>query len=116
MKWRLALVVTLALAGCNGKPDDESINEANVTNVPEEVPSETVPFNASPVPSNAGAVENRASPPPISDEQQIQDDADATGMTSRLPDETEMPLPASDNAAKNRARADHDTGNVTAPN
>jgi len=119
LKWTLTLVVTLALAGCNGRRDDENANDANdanVMNVPEEVPIDTAPLNASQIPSNAGAAATKASPPQISDEQQIQDDADATGMTSRLPDETEMPLPALDSAAKDHPSVDHGSGNVASPN
>lgn len=115
MKWPLTLAVMIALAGCNGRRDDETINDANVMNVPEEeAPSEPVPFNDSQIPSNTAAVENRISPPEISEEQQIQDDADATGMTSRLPDENETPLPALDNAAKANSHADHGADSVTA--
>jgi len=119
LKWTLALAITLTLAGCNGRRDDENAidtNDANVMNVPEELPIETGPLNDSQTPPNADAAENKASPPQISDEQQIQDDADATGMTSRLPDETETPLPALDSAAKDHPSVDHGSGNVASLN
>lgn len=85
MKWTLALATTLLLAACNGGPDEETVNDTNVMNVPDEVPVDTIPANEVQLPSNAA--ENKVAPPEFSDQQQIQDDADATGMTSRLPED-----------------------------
>ncbi len=87
----LALAGTLVLAGCNGGRDDENARDDNVMDELDERPVDTVPFNR--VEEEPSAPENKVQAPQISEEQQIQDDAEASGMTSRLPDETETPPP-----------------------
>jgi len=112
--WTLALAATLMLAGCGREPDHENTDDTNVVNAIEEAPVDTAPFNDVQAPSNA-AVEPRASPPDISDEQQIQDDADAAGMTSRLPDESAPPSPPP-SAPEEHSPEQHVPENAAIPN
>jgi hypothetical protein len=90
----LTLAATLALAGCNRGPEQQPI-EDNVVEV--ENATGNVDVAMPPPAMNAANATNatvKAAPAPgFTDEQQMKDDADATGMTSRLPDET----PASGN-------------------
>lgn len=91
----LTLTAALALAACNSKPT-ETLPEDNVV----EVDNATENANVSVVPpvENATNATTKPAPAPgFTDEQQMHDDADATGMTSRLPDEAPV------------------TGNQTAP-
>lgn len=89
----LAVAGLLVIAGCHSKSDDETIPANDIVNeVPEDVPVETPVDNQSRPESNAAdAATNKVAPPRISEEQQMQDDADATGMTSRLPEEDVSP-------------------------
>lgn len=77
----IALTGALALSACSKK------EEAPVTNNLVEPPVENViieePEAPAPAPDNGASLEP-APPPAISEQQQIQDDADATGMTARL--------------------------------
>lgn len=79
----VALAGALALAACGKKEE-----EAPVTNNLVEPPVENVvvdePDVPAPAPQSNGASIEAAPPPSISEQQQIQDDADATGMTARL--------------------------------
>jgi hypothetical protein len=79
----IALAGALTLAACGKKEE-----EAPVTNNAVEPPVENVivpePDAPAPPPADNGASLEPAPPPSISEQQQIQDDADATGMTSRL--------------------------------
>ncbi|MGF7169279.1 PBP1b-binding outer membrane lipoprotein LpoB [Sphingobium xanthum] len=103
LKWTIALAATFVLAGCNGEPDKQPVND---TNLSDEVPLNSIPPETMPTPANAAPVENKVAPPEFSDEQQIQDDAEATGMTSRLPDESAAP----DGGAQDHAG--HGSGNA----
>ncbi len=83
----LTLVAALALAGCNRGEDKlpEDLNVAEVGNV--EVATENVTL-APPVANATNVVAPKAAPAPgFTDDQQMKDDADATGMTARLPDD-----------------------------
>lgn len=79
----LTLSAALALSACNRKPP-----EPPATNNMIEVPEEMIPANEAPpvveVPNNSAPA---APPPAVSQDQQTLDDADATGLTARLPDE-----------------------------
>lgn len=103
LKWTIALAATLMLAGCNSAPDAPPPNTANLS---DEVPLDSIPPETMPTPANSAPAENIAAPPEFSDEQQIQDDAEATGMTSRLPDESATP----DGGAQDHAG--HGSGNA----
>jgi hypothetical protein len=87
----LALLVT----GCDNKPTPET-NDV-VVPVPEEVTPNMVEAPPPPVVDEAanqaiGLSEEER----LSQEQQMQDDADATGMTSRLPPAEEQPANAAE--------------------
>ncbi len=83
------LAAALALAACNSSapeklPDD---NMSEIGNLSDNVDVAVPP---APVENAANATNETAKPAPapgFTEEQQIKDDADATGMTSRLPDE-----------------------------
>lgn len=79
----LALVGALALSACGKKKE-----EAPVTNNLVEPPVENViveePDAVPPPGNNVSAPAATAPAPSVSEQQQIQDDAEATGMTSRL--------------------------------
>lgn len=78
----------LALSACGKKHEEPPVEDNMVVEEPENVTNEIPPLAQPPVEENsAQPVENRIAPPQISEEQQMQDDAEATGMTSRLPDE-----------------------------
>ncbi|WP_176590765.1 hypothetical protein [Sphingobium sp. EM0848] len=79
----IALAGTLALAACGKKEEQAPTNnlveppvENVIVNEPEAAPV--------PEPSNNAVAPQPAPPPSISEQQQIEDDAAATGMTSRL--------------------------------
>ena len=79
----VALAGALALSAC-GKKQEEAPVANNLTEPPVEnviVPEPEAPL---PAPSNNAAAPEAAPPPTISEQQQIQDDAEATGMTARL--------------------------------
>lgn len=96
----LAVAGTLVLAGCNGGRHDENVSDENVIDNFEEAPIDVAPVNRAEPLLNTAAPENKVEAPRISEEQQIQDDAEASGMTSRLPDEYPAASPASDRAAE----------------
>lgn len=84
----LICAATLALAGC-GRSDHEeeapSVNEAVEAPPP---PVEPLPANVVTPPVELNNTTPPAAPPPeISDEAQMLDDADATGLTARIPQE-----------------------------
>ncbi len=85
----LALFVgLLALSACGKKPEEAPVSNNDVVEEPQNVPVEDLDAGPPPAEDNSvKPVENRVAPPEISEEQQMQDDAEATGMTSRLPDE-----------------------------
>ncbi|WP_088184281.1 hypothetical protein [Sphingobium sp. Z007] len=94
-----ALAGALLLSACGKKEEDTP----SVTNELVEPPVENVdvPEPEAPLPElqNNAAATPAAPPPSVSEQQQIQDDAEATGMTSRLPEGGEQSQPA-DEASK----------------
>ncbi|CCW19737.1 hypothetical protein EBBID32_41070 [Sphingobium indicum BiD32] len=86
-----ALAGALALSAC-GKKEEEPTATNNLVEPPVENIIIEEPDAVLPPPSN-NAVATPAAPPSISEQQQIQDDADATGMTARLPQEGEETQP-----------------------
>lgn len=85
---KLALIVlagAFALSACNSKPPEEPQTTNNVM----EVPEEEIPANEAEtpveVPNNSAPA---VAPPVVSQDQQTLDDADATGLTARLPDDS----------------------------
>ncbi|MBZ9649519.1 hypothetical protein K9B33_18440 [Sphingobium sp. 3R8] len=89
-----ALAGALLLSAC-GKKEEEA---PTVTNNLVEPPVENVivdePEAPLPEPQNNAVATPAAPPPSVSEQQQIQDDAEATGMTSRLPEGGEQSQPA----------------------
>lgn len=87
-----ALAGALALSACGKKEED-----APMTNNLVEPPVENViieePDAALPMPGNNVAATPAAPPPSVSEQQQILDDAEATGMTARLPEGDEQSVP-----------------------
>ncbi|KQM98566.1 hypothetical protein ASE85_12000 [Sphingobium sp. Leaf26] len=95
----IALAGALALAACGKKeePAPDATNnlvEPPVENVIVEEPEAPLPE----VQNNASATPV-AAPPKVSEQQQILDDAEASGMTARLPEGGEQSQPA-DEASK----------------
>ncbi|MDI1295249.1 MAG: hypothetical protein PSY12_05105 [bacterium] len=78
-----ALAGALALSACGKKPDEEGPATNNLVEPPVENIIIDEP-DAVPPPGNNVVATPAAPPPSVSEQQQIQDDADATGMTSRL--------------------------------
>lgn len=77
-----ALAGALALSACGKKAEEE----APMTNNLVEPPADLEPINeAVPPPPPAENIAVAAPPPEVSDDQQMLDDADATGLTARLP-------------------------------
>ncbi|HEX7821154.1 MAG TPA: hypothetical protein VF463_11110 [Sphingobium sp.] len=94
----LALLgVLLALAACGKKPHEEPVQNEETIEEPDNVTVEEVNPAAPPAAetNSAKPVENRVAPPEVSEEQQMQDDAEASGMTSRLPDDESASAAAS---------------------
>jgi hypothetical protein len=89
------LALALLATGCDNKPAPEE-NEV-VVPVPENVMSNVVEAPP-PVVNEAAANEaiGLSEEERLSQEQQMQDDADATGMTSRLPPAEEQPANAAE--------------------
>ncbi|AJR24909.1 MULTISPECIES: hypothetical protein [Sphingobium] len=79
----IALAGTLALAAC-GKKEEEAPATNNLVEPPVENAIEEEPVAPAPEPGNNAAAPEPAPPPSISEQQQIEDDAAATGMTARL--------------------------------
>ena len=89
MTQAVAIAAMLGLAACNKSP--EPIADPLADNLVTEVPiDDLAPMNSADVPTvdnammNAG---NTVAPPEFSDSEQMRDDADATGLTARLPSE-----------------------------
>jgi protein-disulfide isomerase len=84
----LLALAALSLSACGKKEEEvtENIQENIVTEVPID---EAIPANVDDAPPPAPAplnVTNTVAPPPaFTDKEQMRDDADATGLTSRLP-------------------------------
>jgi hypothetical protein len=78
-----ALAGAFALSAC-GKQEEEAPATNNMVEPPVENVIIEEPEAPLPPPSNNSAAPEPAPPPTISELQQIQDDAEATGMTARL--------------------------------
>ena len=87
--YAVVIAATLGLAACNQSP--EPIADPLADNLVTEVPIDDVaPANSADVPTVNNAMMNAGnivSPPEFSDSDQMRDDADATGLTARLPSE-----------------------------
>ena len=89
----LALVCALGVSGCNRTPDKptELIEDNMTTEVPVDEAT-SVNTAEAPEPAPVNVTTTVAPPPAFTDTQQMRDDADATGLTSRLPtDEPSLP-------------------------
>ncbi len=82
----LALAGALALSAC-GRQEEEAPATNNLVEPPVENIIVEEPEAPEPEPANVTAPAPVAPPPSVSEEQQILDDAAATGMTSRIRDE-----------------------------
>ncbi|RJF93369.1 hypothetical protein [Sphingomonas cavernae] len=85
---RIALVTlaaALALAGCGrSEPEEQPLD--NVVVESEAPVNDIAPVNiVAPPPEVANATPPAAPPPEFTDDEQMLDDADATGLTARLP-------------------------------
>lgn len=80
-----ALVGALALSAC-GKKEEEAPAPNALTEPPVENVIVDEPDASLPAPQNDSVATPAAPPPSVSEQQQIQDDAEATGMTARLPE------------------------------
>ncbi len=85
----VALAGALALSAC-GKKEEEAPVTNNLTEPPVENVVVDEPEAPLPEPQNNAVATPPAPPPKISEEQQIQDDAEASGMTSRLSEDGEQ--------------------------
>lgn len=87
-KTALIALAVLALASCRGR--DEQAEFDNAANVIDDNFIEAMPQEPAPLPpvlnqSNATNVTEPVAPPPsVSETEQMQEDADATGMTARV--------------------------------
>ncbi|BBD99025.1 hypothetical protein SAMIE_1025260 [Sphingobium amiense] len=89
----IALAGTLILAAC-GKKEEEAPATNNLVEPPVENFIVDEPDAPLPEPQNNAAATPAAPPPSVSEQQQILDDAEATGMTARLPEGGEQSQPA----------------------
>ncbi len=85
----LALIATagLALAACSGGKPDETANETIVANIGEPESFSNVTIDepvATPAVTNATTADTAPTAPSLAPDEQTQDDADATGMTSKV--------------------------------
>ena len=96
----LALTGALALAACGrSEPEPQPVGNDVQINV-EDVPVEKPIVNEVEEPANTTVDLPPPAPAPhISEDQQMHDDADATGLTSRLPDDQDMAPGAGSNSA-----------------
>ena len=90
----IALSGALALAACGKKEEDAPAPVNNLVEPPVENVIVEEPEAPAPEPQNVAEPAPVAPPPSISEEQQILDDAEASGMTSRLPRDGEPGMPA----------------------
>ena len=90
----IALSGALALAACGKKEEDAPAPVNNLVEPPVENVIVEEPDVPMPEPKNEVEAAPVAPPTSISQEQQILDDAEATGMTSRLPRDGEAVQPA----------------------
>ncbi|MDO7834498.1 hypothetical protein Q4610_05510 [Sphingobium sp. HBC34] len=82
----VALAGALALAACGKKEEDAPAATNNLVEPPVENVIVDEPDAPLPEVQNNAVATPPAPPPSISEQQQIQDDAEATGMTARLPE------------------------------
>lgn len=87
----LASAGLLALAACSGGHKEEEPLTENGTEETNVVAPDTNLIAPPVAVENATNVATPAPPPAFSDEQQMRDDADASGLTSRLPDDSTQP-------------------------
>lgn len=85
----IAFAGALALSAC-GKTEEEAPATNNMVEPPVENVVVDEPDAPMPEPQNNAVATPPAPAPKISEEQQIQDDAEATGMTSRLSEDAEQ--------------------------
>ena len=92
----VALASLLVLAACGHKPPEDAVlDEGNMTNEVVEVPMETPSNVAIVTPENmTNTLPPVAPPPSVSEQAQMRDDADATGLTARLPQGESAPTGA----------------------
>lgn len=95
----LTLAGALALAAC-GKKEEEAPPANNMVEPPVENVIVDEPDAPLPEPQNNAAATPAAPAPKVSEEQQILDDAEATGMTARLPEGGESSQPADEASTK----------------
>ena len=79
-----ATVMLVALSACQRSAPEAVIVTNNTVEIAVEPPP--VDATAAAVPANATNVVAAAPPPAFEDSEQMRDDADATGLTARLPD------------------------------
>lgn len=99
MNARVALAALVLLNACSGTPEVEA--PANTTAEVVVVENAVVPAPPPPPPpANVTASIDPPTPQPVvPDEKQVQEDADATGMTSRLSNE-EVVQPVAENSSQ----------------
>lgn len=95
----LTTFAALALAGCHSRTEESDTvvrNEIDAAPLPAPGPANVVVAPPPLAPSTAAApIVRAAPPPPVDDAEQTRADADASGMTSRLPDaERDQPATA----------------------
>ena len=90
----LLMAGALVITGCQkGPPAEDQAPLENVENIDDAVPVENMTMPPVPNATNTANAANAVAPPPkVSDDVQTRDDADATGLTARLP-ENETMLP-----------------------
>ena len=93
----IALAGTLILAAC-GKKEEQAPASNNMVEPPVENVIVDEPEAPLPEPQNNAVATPVAPPPSVSEQQQIQDDAEATGMTARLPEGGEQSQPADESS------------------
>lgn len=86
----LALATALTLAACSRGPEQQPLDD-NVVEVVDPVANADVAI-APPMANASNQTAETAAPAPgFTQDEQMRDDADATGMTARLPDEDAVP-------------------------
>lgn len=85
-RFAMTAMVALVLAGCQQRAPENALDEGTLVEENIVAPIENVMVAPSVQATNV--VEPVAPPPVFTQDEQTRDDADATGMTARLPDET----------------------------
>ena len=83
----LTLAGLVLLAACDRKPPEEEPALNNMADNMADNEAAPAPENNMANAANVAEAPKIPPPPSVSEEQQMKDDADATGLTSRLPDE-----------------------------